>query len=166
MSYLLLQNGQRLTLQPGGGRLLLQDDEDTRNFLVQHLNFVISQSYDALLAAGDGDGRNGANRDEDSGVLWVDDPSTSNGPATTMGPGVGGSAPGGDGSTGGTPGPRRPTLPPGTVRRVRPGGSGVQPNRRRPAPAIRLTITADDQTKDVGQVFEWNGDEFTDTGLQ
>lgn len=130
---------------------------------IQHLNFVVYQSYDALLAGGEGDR---ANADEDGGVPWVDDPSTSNGWATAMGPGVGGSAPGGDGGTGGTPGPTRPTTPPGMVRRVPPGGSGVQRNRRRPVPLFRLTITADDEAKSTGTVFTWDGDEFTDAGLQ
>lgn len=148
--------------------------------LIQNLNFVIFQSPDALLAADD----TAANEAEDSGEAgiggdgpggsgWIDDNSTSNGWNTQLGPGVGHTGPEANngnnpGSTGGpgTPGPRRPTLPPGTVRRIRPGGSGIQPNRRMPAPVFRLTITADDQTKTTGDTFEWDGSEFTDTGLQ
>lgn len=139
--------------------------------LIQNLNFVIFQSYDALLAGGDDAA---ANEAEDSGEGgWVDDASTSDGWNTQLGPGVGHTGPEANngnnpGSTGGpgTPGPRRPTLPPGTVRRIRPGGSGVQPNRRIPAPVFRVTITADDQQKTFDQTFTWDGDEFTDTGLQ
>lgn len=132
--------------------------------LIQGLDFVVYQSYDALLAAG-ADAR--ANRDEDAGIPWLDDWSTANGPANAMGPGVGGSTPGGDGGTGGTPGPTRPGGGTGgLVRRVPPGGGGTQPNRRRPALVIRLTITADDQTKAAGVEFTWDGDEYTEAGLQ
>ncbi len=52
------------------------------------------------------------------------------------------------------------------VRRVPPGGSGIRPNRRFPAPVFRLEITADDQGKTVGTVFTFDGDEFSETGLQ
>lgn len=138
--------------------------------LLQGLDFVISTDYAATLAAGDDES---ANRDEDAGVPWIDDTSTSNGQNPQLGPGVGHTGPetsngNNPGVTGGpgTVGPRRPTRPPGTVRRIRPGGSGVQPNRRYPLPVIRLTITADDQDKDVGQVFTFDGDEYTQTGLQ
>lgn len=138
--------------------------------LIQNINFVTFQSYDALLAAGqDGD----ANDDEDNGVPWVDDTSTSNGQNTQLGPGVGHTGPESNngnnpGATGGpgTPGPRRPTTPPGMIRRHRPGGSGIMVNRRRPAPLFRLTITADDESKNVGTVFTWDGSEYTDDGLQ
>ena len=104
---------------------------------------------------------------------WVDDDSTSNGWNTQLGPGVGhtgpeslnGNNPGEPGGPG-IAGPRRPSLPPGTVRRIRPGGGGVQPSRRRPAPVIRLTITAENQIKAQGTEFDWVGDEYTDSGLQ
>jgi hypothetical protein len=139
--------------------------------LIQNINFVIYQTYDATLAAGqDGD----ANESEDSGDGgWIDDTSTSNGWNTQLGPGVGHTGPESNngnnpGSTGGpgTPGPQRPTIPPNMVRRIPPGGSAIQPNRRRPAPVFRVTITADDELKLRATVFTWDGDEFSDAGLQ
>ncbi len=70
----------------------------------------------------------------------VDDPSTSNQPHGR---------------------PRR--MPVGQQRRVRRGGSGVRTNRNKPK--ITLTITADDQTKAAGDLFEFDGTEFTTSGL-
>lgn len=134
--------------------------EPTASRLIQHLNFVVSITEDAVGAAGQG-GR--ANRDEDDGVPWIDDPSTGDGWATTMGPGVGGAGP--EGGATGTPAPTRPVPDPGYVRRVPPGGSGMRPTRRRPVPVFRVTITADDQSKDHGTVFTWDGDEYADSGL-
>jgi hypothetical protein len=52
---------------------------------------------------------------------------------------------------------------PGGRRRLRRGGSGRQPNRKRPKAA--LTIRADDQTKTTGDTFVFLGTEFTATGL-
>lgn len=129
----------------------------TYPFLIQMLNFIVTQSDAALLANGDDDN---ANASEDAGFPWLVDNSTSNGPGTTMGPGLP------NGQTTGTPGPTRPTTGPKKVRRVRPGGSGVMRSRRVPAPVIILTITADDQSKNVGQQFTFDGTEYTDDGLE
>jgi hypothetical protein len=127
--------------------------------LVQHLNFVVSVDEDALL----GTDPDRANRDEDDGVPWVDDPSTCNGWATLMGPNGGGA--GAAGGATGTAGPARDCLVAGYVKRVPPGGSGMRPSRRRPVAVYRVTVTADDQSKPFQDLFEWDGDEFADTGL-
>lgn len=54
-------------------------------------------------------------------------------------------------------------MPLGQQRRLRAGGSGRQPNIKRPRP--HLTITANNQTKNQGSTFTFLGTEFSTLGL-
>ncbi len=55
-------------------------------------------------------------------------------------------------------------IPTGQTRHVRKGGSGVQPNHK--LPGQNVNVTADDQTKNKGDVFTFAGTEFTTDPMQ
>ncbi len=58
------------------------------------------------------------------------------------------------------------TRNPAPARRIRRGGSGRQPNRKKKKQKFALTVTADDRVKSDGQAVTFTGQEFTSSGLQ